>query len=597
MPKDHSILEASAEPLPPHESIDYETWDFKDILRTLVHHRWFIIISVFLCVGLAVVYNHYWPKTYVAKGTVELPQNQQQTTNDAIRDLASLPTTGDPIQTYIDVAQSNTVAAHVIQKLDLLNNPQFEKYSWKKQRWNKPTEQGLENFLIGKVVSVAASKDSDILRIQASVRNNPKLAADITNAWAEGFILVNLSTSQEMAKSQYLFIHNQLQIMKEKLDRDRLIKKNYLNPSNEAQSDELIYSMLLQQDQQMQIQANADSSGIVVIDKAQVPEGHVWPNLVICAILGLFMGLLIGIQGALFLDKFQDRIKSEVDLSRATGLTQLAQIPNFRRENGKLLFSATDFLSKKHLIADDRFQFSSYRESFKVFRTNFIFSNIDQKVKTVVILSPGSGEGKTLVNADLALALAEMGKNVLLVDADLRKPTVSILFDVETSENSGLPLLLAGKGRLEDMVMQSGFEHLFLLPNGTTPPNPAELLASDTFKRVVDDMKAKFDYIVFDSAPILPVTDSVVMAAQLDGVILMGRWNQTRRSDFRRAFQQLHSVRARVLGSVLNSIEIQRGMYGYYGYSYGYGYGYGKKTADLKAENKTENKTDVTPKV
>jgi len=571
------------------DNFDAEEWDFKEILVVLVHHRWFVIFCVLGFLSLSIAYALLCPRTYSALCTVELPSSASGTANTAIRDLASLPSTGDPIQTYIDVAKSNTIAAYVIQKLDLLNNPQFEKFSILKLKTRKPSLQSLSAFLIKKIVGIKNSADSDILGIQVDVKNDPKLAANLANAWAEGFININLAISQESARRQYAFVHDQLSIMRNKLERDRLVKKNYLNPSNEAQSDEIIYNLLLQQDQQTQIQANADTSGIVVVDKAQVPEGPTWPSMVICVIIGLFLGFGIGAQGAILLDKFQDRIKADADLNRATGLTLLAHVPNFRRENGKLVFSPTDLFSRKHLISDDHFQFSSYRESFKVFRTNFTFSNVDHRIKTLGVLSASSGEGKTLVNADLALSLAEMGKKVLLVDADLRKPTVSVLFGATTNENIGLPQLLTGKGKLEDMIVESGFPNLFLLPNGTIPPNPAELLGSESLKRVVGEMKSKFDYVVFDGAPILPVTDSVVMATQLDGVILLGRWDRTRRSEFRRAFKQLRSVGARVLGSVLNAAEIHRGLYGYYGYGSGYGYGYGNY-------GKKPKKTEQDPK-
>jgi capsular exopolysaccharide synthesis family protein len=562
-----------------------EGLNFSEILRILVHQRWKIFWTVLAFVALFLVYYHFCPRTYQALATVELPANSQAT-DAAIRQLASLPSTGDPIQTYIDVAQSNSIAVSVIRKLDLVDEPQFSSFSILKWQRHKPTEQNLAKKLIKSVVSIDNSKSSDILGVQVNVVKNPKLASDIANAWAQAFIDLNLGISQESARRQYGFIHNQLALMQNKLEQDRTVMKNYLNPSNEAMSDEIIYDLLLQQDQQTQIQANEDTSGIVVVDTAQVPESPIWPSLPICVILGLFLGLGVGVQGVLLIDKFQDRIKAEEDLKRGNNLILLAQIPDFRRENGKLVFPATENFSRKHLIGDPRFEYSSYRESFKVFRTNFTFATVDGEVRALAVLSANPGEGKSVVNSNLALTLAETGKKVLLVDADLRKPSIGIVFGVATPKGAGLPLLLAGEGRLEDMLVDSGFPNLTLLPNGTIPPNPAELLASGALKKVIIDLKARFDYIVFDGAPVLPVTDSVVMATQLDGVMLLGRWNKTRRSEFQRAYRQLRSVGALVLGNVLNAIEVHKGMYGYYGYGYGYGFGYDKKSKDAQKSGK-----------
>ena len=205
--------------------LDMDSWETQDFLKIFVHHRWklFWIMLSFLLLGF--FYNHFWHKTYEAYTTVELPASIVQNTDDAIKSLASMPSTGDPIQTYIDVARSNTIAAYVIQKLNLLDNPHFQGFSritWKK---TKPSLQGLESYLSKVIISIANDRDSDILTLKADVKDDPKLAADLANAWAEGFILVNLAIAQESAKREYEFIHNQLAIMGNKLQMDKLIRK------------------------------------------------------------------------------------------------------------------------------------------------------------------------------------------------------------------------------------------------------------------------------------------------------------------------------------------------------------------------------------
>ncbi|MGH7740186.1 MAG: polysaccharide biosynthesis tyrosine autokinase [bacterium] len=568
------------------EALDEDAWSPMEIFGVLLLRRKFILGCMVGFMVLAFLYVHFCPKTYLAVATVELPATATGTANTAIRSLAALPSTGNPIATYLDVAQSEAIALNVIRKLDLLDNPQFQGFSIFRQKKLLPNAQGLSGYLRGGVISVLDSDDSGILTIQARIQKNPKLAADLANAWAQAFIDLNLSISQESAQRQFEFLSNQLSLMKDKLNKDQRAEKYYFNPSSDVESDEEIYNFILQQEQQAKIQANIDTSGIVVLDQALVPQGAIWPNLQICLILGLFLGLGVGVLGAFVLDRLQDRIKSEADLKRATGLIQLGLIPNFRREKGKLVFAPTDFISKKHLISNEDFTHSSYRESFKVFRTNFTFSNVDLGARALSVLSAKPGDGKTMMNADLALALAETGKKVLLVDADLRKPSVGILFGAKTPAEFGLPALLAGRGKVEDMVVASGIPNLSLLANGTIPPNPAELLGSDSFKKILEEMKSKFDYVLFDGAPVLPVTDSAVMAAQLDGVILMGRWDKTRRSEFRQAYLQLRSLGVRMLGTVLNAVDFEGSLYGYYGYGYGYGHGFDEKSKGSKSVKK-----------
>jgi receptor protein-tyrosine kinase len=149
---------------------------------------------------------------------------------------------------------------------------------------------------------------------------------------------------------------------------------------------------------------------------------------------------------------------------------------------------------------------------------------------------------------------------VLLVDADLRKPALHLLFETEITKNVGLPLLLTGKMNLEKMLVSSSFENLWLLPNNVIPPNPAELLGSESMKKVIDEMKRGFDYVVFDGAPILPVTDSVLLSTSLDGVLFLARFNQTRRAEVRQAFKRLDAVKAPLLGTVLNGVDVRKGL-------------------------------------
>ncbi len=549
-------------PKPNQAPGESEEINLRDIFRTLLHHKGLILQCTLVCLLAAGLYAFLWPKTYEAVTTVKVPESTQSTQN-AIRQMAFLPSMGDPIETYVQVAQSKTVAELTIQSLHLTAQPEFGGLS----------HQKLLDRLLKTDMQIGSAKSSNILTIQAHA-HDPQLAVDLANNWAQNFIKVNLDLSRESALARYQFIDNQLKEMKTKLEGDKSKKQNYLDPSNEAESDQLVYKMLLQQDQESQIAAKAEDPGIVVVDKADLPEKPIKPKKSTALILGLLLGLFIGIQAAFLLEKIQDRVKTEEDLKTASGLAALALIPNFRQKDGKLLFAATERFSPKHLIDNPEFKFSPYRESFNVFRTNLTFSQVDKKLQAISVFSPNPEEGKTLVNSDLALSLSHTGKKVLLIDADLRKSSISTLFGISVKPQTGLPMLLAGKGKAADMVVKSEFENLWLLPNNIIPPNPSELLGSEAMKHLIQELKKQYDYIVIDGAPILPVTDSVVLSTALDGMVLMARWGKTRRSEIHRALGLLRSVQAPLLGTVLNFVDMKKSLYGY---GYGYGYGQGRE--------------------
>ena len=230
-----------------------------------------------------------------------------------------------------------------------------------------------------------------------------------------------------------------------------------------------------------------------------------------------------------------------------------------------------------YLIFAQNFQHSHYAESFKSLRTNLSFTSTAKDLKTLSVLSPGREEGKTLTNSNLALALAMAGKKVCLIDADLRKPSVHKAFGIKVSPKKGLPMLLSGQASPAGMIVRGPVPGLKLLPCGVHAPNPAELMGSPRLPKLIAWLKARFDYVVFDAAPLLPVTDSVALAPHLDGVILLARFESTRRNDLRRALEQLHGVKAKTLGTLLNAVDMNK-----YAYAYGYGkryYAYNDKKA------------------
>lgn len=530
------------------------------------------VALAFLVLGLA--YAFLWPPTYEAVTTVKVP-DISQTAQGMLRQLVPMSGSGDPIETYLQVCQSQTVAESVARALDLASKPEYA----------GKTGQEITEKLLKHAVKVTNVKTSNVLSIKAQSRD-PRLAADLANAWAQAFIQVNLDLSHKGAESKREFLEGQAKEMRQRLTNPDL------RLNDESKADELIYAQLLQELQQAEIEEKVNDAGIVVVDLAQVPEKPASPKKALSLVLSLVLGLFAGLQSAFLWERLRDRIEDEESLKRLTGLPNYGQVPDFREDYPENLLPPAlgDRFNPKVLIFNPVFRHAYYRECFKILRTNLTLAHAGEPPRAVAVLSPGPEEGKTLVNANLAISLAEAGRKVLLVDADLRKSSVRKIFGMANGRETGLPLALTGQAPWRAMVQPSGTENLDLLTNTVTPPNPAELLGSAAMRKLVGELKQAYDYVVFDGAPVLPVTDSVVLSTFLDGVVLMVRWDQTRTSEVRRALEGLSAVKAPVLGTLLNYVKSKKGLYGY-GYSrYGYGkYRYAPGEQDEKEKDAIPN--------
>lgn len=207
---------------------------------------------------------------------------------------------------------------------------------------------------------------------------------------------------------------------------------------------------------------------------------------------------------------------------------------------------------------------SHISEQFRTIRTNIQFSMIDDTLKSIVVTSANSEAGKSTVAANLASTFASSEKSVLLVDADLRKPTIHKLFNTINTE--GLTTLLTDKETtLKDVIVKTRSEGLYVLPSGAIPPNPAELLGSNRMKEVEKEIFAAFDLVIYDMPPVLVVTDAQVMAARADGVLFVIPKGEAHKDSVLKAKDLLQKVQANVLGAVLNKVDDKESYYYYYG--------------------------------
>lgn len=220
--------------------------------------------------------------------------------------------------------------------------------------------------------------------------------------------------------------------------------------------------------------------------------------------------------------------------------------------------------NRRHLITITNPR-SPVSEAFRALRTNIDFSSIDEKVQIIMVTSSGPEEGKSTVSGNLAAAYAQADKRVLLIDADMRKPTAHKTFSL--SNRYGLSTLLSQQAELRDVIQKSGVGNLSVMTSGPIPPNPAEMMASNRMSAVLQELRAQFDIILIDTPPLLAVTDAQIMASKSDGVIMVVSYGKVKRDMAVKAKAGLDRVNAKILGVVINNVK-RKASEGYYYYYY-----------------------------
>jgi capsular exopolysaccharide synthesis family protein len=285
---------------------------------------------------------------------------------------------------------------------------------------------------------------------------------------------------------------------------------------------------------------------------AQVPAAPSSPDVPLILAAALVIGLVLGAGQAWAREAVDTRVRDAEALADVTDRPIIGTVASWPARTGDPVVVAAA-------------PYSSQSESFRHLRTNLQFLRLaDDPIAGAHVLSITSslaGEGKSTVSTNLAVALAQTGARVLLVDADLRRPTIAGLLRLEGSV--GLTTVLARQAALVDLVQPWGEHGLHVLPSGPLPPNPAELLGSPVMRRLVEQMRRRYDYIVFDSAPLLPVADAVVLSRLVDGTVVVAQAGRVRTGQLGQALANLAQVSAPVVGLVLNRVRRDEGTYEY----------------------------------
>ena len=297
---------------------------------------------------------------------------------------------------------------------------------------------------------------------------------------------------------------------------------------------------------------------VVVEQRASLPEYPEVPNKRRNLAIGFVLGGLLGIGLAIIRDRLDNTVKSQETLEDIAGTGAVGYIPFDKR--------LIDIPS----VAFDTDN-SGTAEAFRKLRTNLKFLAVDSPPRVIVVTSSSPSEGKSTTSVNIALALAESDHSVVLVDGDLRRPRLARYLDIVGSV--GLSTALSGGAALDEVLQQTKFSRLTVLASGPIPPNPSELLGSMATKKLLTELRAKFDYVIIDSSPLLAVTDGAILAAEADGALVVVRYGKTRRDQLAHAIGMLNDVGATLLGAVLSMMPTHRG--GAYSYNYYYGGNYG----------------------
>jgi capsular exopolysaccharide synthesis family protein len=483
--------------------------------------KWWVFVITVACVATSLAYSLQAHKQYAATAQllvqastdVTMPGTKQQSVTQTDVETALLLVTSGPVR--VAVSQQIGGAPDV-----------------------SVTEIGQTN-----VIAVTATSGS------------PTQAARIANAYASAYV----SNLQHVASHTLATAEGELRSQIGSLETQVAALHGYTKDS--PASDALLNqeAVLKEQLAQLQVGGAVQIGGAELVTPAQAPSVSSSPRPTRNALVALAAGLVLALGAAFLCDSLDDRLSPKDAAEHAGGIPVMGLIPmvtSWRKRERPLVVSVAQPTSPA-------------AEAYRSLRTSIQFSRQERQLRSLVVTSPTAAEGKTATLANLGVILAQAGERVVLVSCDLRRPRLEAFFGI--SAEGGMTTVLLGEQSLDQVLQQpDSRQTLWLVPAGPVPHNPAELLSGPTAQRIFTALRDRFDLVLIDSPPVLPVTDAVVLAKQADATLMVAAVGRTRRTDMQRATEKLALVNAGILGIVLNQVTKQAR----YGYRYGYGHAY-----------------------
>jgi succinoglycan biosynthesis transport protein ExoP len=411
---------------------------------------------------------------------------------------------------------------------------------------------GLEDDPPG--VTGSGFDDADVITVSVE-SGDPQTAATLANAYVDAYIDVKREQAVDGMVAASTELQSTISGLQAKIDvLDAQMDASTTDDDSGAEADRRTLvdqqALFRQRIDQLQVDAALSAGNAELVRPAAAPLDPIKPTPVRTALLASVVGLLLGLGAAFLIDHLDDSIRSTDDLVRlGTDVPVLATVPNVSsRDNRPIAISAPD---------------TPAVESYRNLRTNIQFLGIERKMRSIQVTSTRPGEGKTTTAANLAVVLSQAGSNVVLVDADLRKPDLHRLFAVDGS--NGLTNNLAGDPM--ELTIQRITDQLWVIVGGPIPPNPSELLSGRRMDAFADELGRRFDYVIIDSAPILAVSDAAALSRHVDGVLLVAQAKRVSLPQLRESIATLERVGAPLLGIVLNRAKIDSAVSGEYEYA------------------------------
>jgi non-specific protein-tyrosine kinase len=491
----------------------------------IVRSWWRLLLAgPLLAGGVAFVVSGLQPNVYEARAVLVVGQSLTGVNPDYSQLLASQRLS----TTYASVATTRSMLRSVIDELGLPDTPDQ----------------------LGTRVRASAASESALLTIAAQ-DGDPARAAAIANALAGQLMATSTAVQGREADVQAL-VDADLQATQDQIESTqeqvkRLSDLASPTPEDAARLQTLQGQLISLRSTFATLLSFSSGSGsnlLMLVDPAVPPVTPISPRPLFNTILAGIVGLALAVAIALAWQILDDTVKSSDDIQAVSELPTLGAImrmPGDRR------------VGEVHRLAALVYPRSPAAEAFRTLRTNVGFSAVDEPIRTLLVTSSAPGEGKTVIAANLAVAFAQAGRRVLLVDADLRKPGVHAIFSLANAR--GLTSLLGNEDEaLESVTQTTEQDRLWVVTSGPVPPNPAELLGSQRMRAVIDRLRAGYDLVVFDSPPLNAFADSAILGSLVDGALLVVDAGRSRRGALRQSRKNLANASARVLGAVINRL-------------------------------------------
>ncbi|MBN1353595.1 MAG: polysaccharide biosynthesis tyrosine autokinase [Candidatus Omnitrophica bacterium] len=540
--------------------------NFKDYISVIRRRRGLILLFFVTTVFVVTVGSFVMPHVYRATVTLLIDSEGPNilTASDGVAlESQGYYTYKEYYKSQTEIIASRSIARRVFEEFNLAKSQQYAN-----------SKDPVGQFL--KSVTVEPVRDTRLLRLHVD-NKNPVLAAKLANRMAEIYVKQNLyyisrEEIMNLLKNEYLKLEAKMSeyskiykakhpsMIRLKEEMQEMAKR--IEHVKESTSDRSISEKDIQGEDVKYALEGLKANNVSIQDPAEVPVKPIKPKKRLNVLLSMIVGLFGGVGLAFFLEYIDDTVKSLDDLEHISDWPFLGSVPDIDNA-GKVAEVDKDLLTNKRPK-------DPIAEAYRAIRTSILFSSTEEHpLYCMLVTSPGPQEGKTTTLCNIVLAISQGEKRVLIVDADMRKPRLHVVFKKENER--GLSDFLSAQAQFNDVVQKTDIANVSLVTGGKYPPNPSELLSSHKVKEFIKIAKEKFDFVLFDTPPIAVVTDAAVLSQAVDGVIMVIESEKTSKRVLPRIFRLLRDAKARIVGIVLNKISLKVRDYNYYYHTHYYG--------------------------